>query len=136
MRRMAPDSGCGRVSRLGAGLLVIITALGPLGSLDLVTAAQNLTYSGYADALTTQTVDQAGNTLLEGLIIDSAETYILDKAQALGMDVTVELETRLRDGYPIPWSVKITGTATGSQKSMLTEYITENLGIPEDRQEW
>ncbi len=133
---MAPDSGCGRASRLGAGLLVILTALGPLGSLNPVAAAQNLTYSGYADALTTQTVDQAGNALLEELIIDSAETYILDKAQALGMDVTVALETSLQEGYPIPWSVKITGTATETQKGMLTAYIAEELGVPEDRQEW
>ena len=136
VRRIAPDSGAGKASRLGAGLLILITALGPLGEMDLVEAARNLTISGYADALTTQTVDKASNDLLEQLIIESAETYILDKAQALGVEITPEVETRLQGSYPVPWRVRLTGDCTTAQKNSLIKIISEDLGIPEERQEW
>lgn len=136
VRRMAPDSGAGKASRLGAGLLVVITALGPLGEMDLVAAAENLMVSGYSDVLTSQPVDRASNSLLTELIIESTETYILDKAQALGAEVTAQVETKLEDRYPVPWSVKLTGNVTQEQKAQLQRIIAEELGIPEDRQEW
>lgn len=136
VRRMAPGNGAGKAARLAAGLLILITALGPLGDLDLVQAAQNLATAGYADALTTQTVDKASNELLEQLIIESAEAYILDKAQALGAEISPEVETRLQASYPVPWSVRLTGDYTENQRKALAEIISEDLGIPEDRQEW
>ena len=136
VRRMAPDSGAGKASRLGAGLLVVITALGPLGEMDLVAAAENLMVSGYSDVLTSQPVDRASTSLLTELISESTETYILDKAQALGAEVTAQVETKLEDRYPVPWSVKLTGNVTQEQKAQLQRIIAEELGIPEDRQEW
>lgn len=116
--------------------MIILTALGPLGTLDLVEAAEKVALNGYADALTTVPVDKAANTLLEELITDTAESYILDKAQTLGMNVTVNVATDITEGYPVPWSVGIQGRYTEEQKRQLSEWIVETLDIPEERQEW
>ena len=136
IRRVSSDGGAGRVSRLGAGLLIILTALGPLGSFDPISAAQNVVNGGYGSVMTTQETEQASNALLQELIIDSTKTYILDKAQALGAQPTVEVETRFQDGYPVPWRVKLRGTLTAEQENALRQIIETDLGIPEDRQEW
>jgi stage III sporulation protein AF len=131
LRRLAPDGGAGRGTRLGAGLLVLLTALGPLGQLDLLTASQALYTWGSADLLTAETLDQEKNQLLSALISQSAETYILDKAQELGLEVTVQVETQIQDGVPVPWRVTVRG-----DKGDLGDWITQKLGIPQERQEW
>jgi hypothetical protein len=133
---MAPESGAGRASRLGAGLLVLVTAFGPVAELDPLAAAQSLLRSGYSDVLSTQAVDQAANSLLEELITDSAEAYILDKASALELTISAAVTCRVEDTYPVPWSVRLEGSPTEQQKVALTETIRQELGIPEERQEW
>jgi hypothetical protein len=136
VRRLAPASGAGRAARLGAGLLILVTAFGPIAELDPLAAAQSLVQSGYSDLLSTQMVDLEANSLLEGLITDSAEAYILDKASAFGLTVSADVTCRVEDTYPVPWSVRLEGSPTGQQKKALTEIIREDLGIPEERQEW
>lgn len=136
IRRLSPKDGAGKVSRFGAGLLIIFTALGPLGDFDPVSAAQNLVNAGYGQVMTTQETEAASNALLQELIIESARTYILDKAEELGAEITASVETRFSEGYPIPWRVKVEGNISEAQKSSLQKIIESDLGIPEDRQEW
>jgi hypothetical protein len=113
-----------------------VTAFGPIAELDPLAAAQSLAQAGYSDLLSTQMVDLEANSLLEGLITDSAEAYILDKASAFGLTVSADVTCRVEDTYPVPWSVRLEGSPTGQQKKALTEIIREDLGIPEERQEW
>lgn len=136
IRRMTSDSGTGRAARLGAGLLILLTALGPLATINLVDMAQRIVKREYGDVLTTIPVDKAANELMEQLITDTVEAYILDKAQALEMDITVEIIVETTSGYPIPWEARLKGSWTVSQKAQLTEVIREELGIPVDRQRW
>ncbi len=136
VRRLAPESSSGKGARLGAGLLVLLTALGPLGNMDLLAAAHAVAADGISDPLTTQTVDRAANALLNGLITDTAESYILDKASALGADLTVTVTTSVENGYPVPWAVTLRGTCSQEAKGLLTDSIQKELDIPEARQEW
>jgi hypothetical protein len=136
VRRLAPKSGVGRASRLGAGLLILVTAFGPVAELDPLAAAKTLLQSGYSDVLSTQAVDQAANSLLEELISDGAEAYILDKAGALGLTLSADVTCQVEDTYPVPWSVRLEGSVTAQEKQALSEIIRQDLGIPEERQEW
>lgn len=76
------------------------------------------------------------NNLLSDLISQEAETYILDKARENGLDLTVEVETKVEDTYPVPWSVVIRGQISAAEQAALSQQITQDLGIPEERQEW
>lgn len=136
VRRAAPSGGAGMAARLGAGLLILLTALEPLGEVSLMDAARSMAAWSYGDALTTQTIDRAANSLMDGLISETAEAYILDKAHELGVEMTAQVTTALREGYPIPWHVSCGGEYSESQRQELSRFITAELGIPETRQEW
>ena len=136
VRQAAPPSGAGKTAVFGAGLLVILTAFSPLGQADLLKAVEDLAIGGYADVLTTQPVDQASNALLEELITDSAEAYILDKAEAMGVEARVSLEVNAMEGYPVPWEVEITGDISWADRQVLMKEIESELGIPAQRQKW
>lgn len=136
VKRLAPKGGAGRAARLGAGLLVLITAFGPVAEFDPLAAAENLAKHAYADPLTTEELSRAGNTLMSSLISQQAEAYILDKAREAGLELQVTVENRDQEGYPVPWRVTLTGPISDSKKEALASVIAQDLGIPEERQEW
>lgn len=136
VRRLAASGGAGRAARLGAGLLVLLTAFGPLASINTAEAAEHLAIRGYSDPLSTEDFAASVNTLLTKLITEEAEAYILDKAQALSLSITAEVTAKILDTYPVPWSVTIRGSPTPTERMALAGYIAQELGIPEERQEW
>ncbi len=136
IRRLAPKEGAGRGARLGAGLLILLAVFGPLARLDTLAAAESLVRRGYGDPLTTQDFSLATNELLAGLISQEAEAYILDKAEEWGVSIQAEVETCVTEAYPVPWRAVIRGSLTARQRSRLSQYMTQELGIPEERQEW
>lgn len=136
VRRLAPSGGAGRAARLGAGLLVLITAFGPIATLDTVSATQDLVRRGYSDPLSSVEFSKNVNELMTALITEQAEAYILDKAQELDLSLTAEVTAKITDVYPVPFSVKLIGSPTEKQKQALTEIIAAELKIPEERQEW
>ena len=136
IRKLAPKSGAGRGARLGAGLLVLVCLASPLGELNLAAAAQKLAQNGFTQWRTADEVDQQANEMLEELISDAARSYILDKAQAMGVSLETEVTLRLQNRYPVPWSATIRSSANQTQRETLTEEIARDLGIPAERQEW
>lgn len=136
LRKLAPSGESGRAIRLSTGIVILLVAFAPLAEADLVSAAQQVVRSGFSDLLSTRPVDLEANSLLEGLITQEAEAYILDKADAMGAEISARVSTKIEDRYPIPWSVQITGSVTGEQKNTLRQIIETDLGIPEERQEW
>lgn len=136
IRRAAPQGGEGRGARLGAGLLVLICMLGPLGKLNVTAGAKQVARWSYTPVMEADEVARESNRLMESLISRAAETYILDKAQAMELTCSAEVAVRLKNQYPIPWSVTIRGHGNQSQKKALTDAIASELGIPEERQEW
>lgn len=136
VERLAPKGGAGRAARLAAGLLVLITAFGPVAELDTLAAAEHLARSAYADPLTTEELSRAGNTLLSSLISQQAEAYILDKARQSGLELEVQVETRDQEGYPVPWRATLAGSTDAVRRTDLAAVIAQDLGIPEERQEW
>ena len=69
---------------------------------------------------------------MKRIIKDRTETYILDKANALGAEVEVEIT--LED--VIPAGVTVTGDLSPFAKSSLAATITQDLGIPPEEQIW
>lgn len=136
LRKLAPKGISGRGTRLGAGLLVIFAALSPLGEANLYAAAEKITAYSYQAGFSEDTFQENTNDLMEELIKENAEAYILDKAQAMGAEVQAEVETVVQDGCPIPWRVRLGGTVSREQQAELTRILREDLGIPEERQMW
>ena len=136
IRKLAPGSGAGRGARLGAGLLVLLCLLEPLQR--IIKSGQDIVPKdwGYTDPMAADEIDLEANRLLESLITQQAQAYILDKARAMGLEAEVTVTVRLEDRYPVPWAVTIRSDPTGQQKSALETEIQDALGIPPERQEW
>ena len=64
------------------------------------------------------------------------QTYILDKASSLGMQISVELEMETRAATPYPSGVTIRGAATPTQKQQLQTYLEQTFAIAPERQVW
>ena len=86
------------------------------------------------DALATAAM---GKTLyqesLAEVITSQAETYILDKAQSLGLTVTVSIQP---DDSGKPYRATITGTIPEGKMQALSDILEGDLGIPKERQIW
>ena len=136
IRRMAPSGGAGRAARLGAGILVLLTAFGPIAQADTLLAAEHLVRYGYGDVLAAEGFAAETNNLLSALISQEAEAYILDKAAETGLSLEVSVQTEVVDSCPVPWRVTISGSFTEHQRTALSRMIAEDLDIPEERQEW
>ena len=72
------------------------------------------------------------------IIEDKCRAYILDKADEVGAELSDITVTALwsSDGYWYPHEAEIISTATGEQKSRLSDYIQSQLGISIANQNW
>ncbi len=136
IRKLAPKSGAGRGARLGAGLLVLLCLLQPLGRFYRDGTALFSRDWGQVDPMASDEVSREANRLMESLITQQAEAYILDKARAMGLEAEVTVTVHLEDRSPVPWAVPIRGRPSGQQKAALETEIQDALGIPPERQEW
>ena len=57
------------------------------------------------------------------------------QAEALGMLVRADV-TLTEEEYPQPWSATLTGTLDPEQVRALSEFLSQSLGIPTERQTW
>ena len=66
------------------------------------------------------------------------EEYILDKAFELGVrnaDLKI-LVSENDNSYMLPYALEFTGTWNDTQREQLSQTITMDLGIPDERQVW
>lgn len=128
-------SATGAIVRIVTGLLLAITVLSPAVDLRIDD------YTGYlsglqadADAMVSDG-EQIGQRERSHIITQQCEAYILDKADSL--DLTIQVQVQLAEDDSLrPDSVTLQGAASPYVKSVLGAYITESLGIPEDKQTW
>lgn len=74
--------------------------------------------------------------IIAKLIKDECEAYILDRARALGLDITAEIEMNNNEDYPFPEMVIITGSISERDQNYISQIIENDLGIPIEKQEW
>ena len=134
---LTPKGAVHRTLTFLCGLAMILTALGPVAKLDFDTLAQSMARTRIQAEEAAEGVTVDSTELIAEIIKEESETYIWDKAAALGMtvtDVTVEVST---DGtYPYPYSAAITVDGTEEQWQQLQQALEEELAIPAERQEW
>lgn len=125
----------GAIIKIVTGLLMAVTILSPIIELriddftDYLNNLQNETASVVSDGT------QVGQREQAHIITQKCEAYILDKAENLGLTLEVQLQLS-DDDNPFPKSITIKGAVSPYAKSVLSAYITDTLGIPEDKQQW
>lgn len=72
---------------------------------------------------------------LAAVIRQETEAYILKEAEAIGVEVTVQVELDTADP-PAPAAVTVQGFFDAAGETQLSERIAEELGIPKEHQTW
>lgn len=125
----------GQMGRLLCGIFMAITMIAPISNISF----ENI--SGYFRDLTleanqyAQSGKIAASDSMKSIIMSQTEAYILDKADSLGLKVSVEVELGDQENM-IPNSVLITGKISPYAKEVLSEYIEDTLGIAKENQKW
>ena len=133
LRTLAGEGTTGKLMKLLTGLFLAVTVLSPLVQLEIPDPTDWLEdYMADGEAAA-----RAGEAMAKeysgGLISAELEAYILDKAAALGCDLTVAV--RLSDGG-LPELAALSGEISPGDKAELSRMMAEELGIGEEAQNW
>ena len=128
-------STIGAVVKMLSGIYLTLAILVPLCQLrlnEITDLKSELTTQAQQIAIVGQ---NAARDAMAESIIASTQTYILDKANSMGIRLTVEVE--LDDSpVPVPCSIRIKGNISPYQKEKLSVIIQQDLGIPSEAQLW
>ena len=111
-----------RVVRFAAGLLALLVCVTPLLRLDARTLTDVLEQAERALDYDASKTDRTRQDMLRDLIRENTERTIEKQAEALGMLVRAD--------------VTLTGTLDPEQVRALSEFLSQSLGIPTERQTW
>lgn len=133
LNRMAKGSGCAQVIRLLCGVFLTIVLVQPLKAFSFDTPLQwarglEDMASGIADQGSREAEAQK-----EAIIKARLEAYIVEKARQANASVTADI-TLGQEG--LPKAVTVTGALSPAARGRLRQILTQELGIPEVRQQW
>ena len=117
------------------GIYMAFVLVSPLKDIDFSIYTDY--FSGFMEEAQTA-VGEGENLALQELtkrIKEETEAYILDKAVSLGADVSVEVSLT-GSTPPTPSRITLKGAVSPYVKKVLSRYIEEQLGIPEEAQTW
>ena len=121
------------VRKLVCGIFLCLTVISPLGKVRLEDLLEPIT-DIRQDALAVSAMGQ--NLYQESLsqvITDQTEAYILDKAQSLGLELTVTVQP---DESGKPYRATLRGRTEKKDREALSGILETELGIPKERQLW
>ena len=125
----------GRMIHLLSGILMAVTVIAPL---------ENISFRGVEDYWDNLSVDAQeyvsdGTAMAENqriaIIKSQSEAYILDKANRMGLQITLEVELDENNGN-VPCGVVISGAVSPYAREQLCAYMEDTLGIAKENQIW
>lgn len=130
---LMPEGGVKKAGRLAVGLLLMLAVVKPLSALqggewdELPYSRQVETGSGALQA--------ENEALVKAIIEERTAAYISDKAEALGMECTVQVSYHYGgDGDVWPESVVVRGEFTQRQQESLSQALEADLAIRAENQ--
>ena len=133
VQALVPEGTLRRITGFTGGLLLLAALLQPVLRADLGRIGLDL--SGYGDAIEERRweLEAEGKEELAAIIAGRTAAYISDKADALGLEITVRVATEPGEGgTPLPASAEL----EGAYSQDLADWIAGELGIPAERQVW
>ena len=135
---LTPEGGVKRSMTILSTLLLSAAVLTAVKDFDFDAYALELTRYREQEQRFVQTNSDLNSRLSRLVIEEECESYILDKAENLGLTVeSIDLETQWdMDGLWVPYRVSITYRGEERLRARMEERIMSELGIPKDRQSW
>lgn len=135
---LLPKGGVRRAAGLTCAMALAVVVLRPVAALDGESLARAIARLEMESEQLRTGVEVKNRELVAAIIKQNAETYILDKAASMNMELRAEVTVESGSGYPYPTAVTLTltGSPTLEQRQALSACIAENLAIPAERQTW
>lgn len=136
VKHLAGDKNtAGKITKVVAGIFLTVTIVSPIKEVQLRNVNELLDdYRIMASDIAQSGVDMA-NAAMGDIIKEKTEAYILEEAKKMEVDISVEV--KLCDSNPPePDQVIITGIVSPYKKNVLSQYISDNLGISREKQKW
>ena len=133
VQTLVPEGTLKKITGFTGGLLLLAALLQPVLRADLEGLELDLSAYGGAIEARQAELEAAGKEELAAIIAGRTAAYISDKADALGLEVSVRVETEPgEEGTPLPVSAELEGPYSQD----LADWIAGELGIPAERQVW
>ena len=132
---LLPKGSAREFVKLGCGFLLALTVLRPLSRLEIRDLTDlGIWFSG--DAEQASALGECySQKQLRSIIKEETQAYILNKAEALGAELSVEV-TLSPDAVPVPVAAQLTGTVSPYARSRLENILHDDLGIAKENQLW
>lgn len=121
--------------KLTTGIFMAVTVISPLISLQLPNIQSYMDAFSMDAAYVVQTGQEIAMTETKDIIKSKVEAYILDKANAFGADLTVQVSVS-EDQFPVPCAAELSGAISPYAKLRLTQFLEDELGIRKEDQVW
>ena len=133
VQTLMPEGTLRKIAGFTGGLLLLAVLLRPATEIDL--SGLDTGMEDWARAIGERQAEftDAQEEALSSGIAERTASYISDKAEELGLEIQVRIETETGgDGVPVPVRAEI----EGARSEELSSYMAETLGIPRERQVW
>lgn len=134
--RLIKDKGAaGASAKMIAGLFLVFTVIRPIADLpgtDLVLWTED--FSKEASLIAAEG-EARTKEAVAAVIKSRTQAYILDKAQALELQLQVEVVLS-QDDLPVPERVHLSGKASPYARARLQQILEQDLGISKENQIW
>lgn len=129
------DKGAGgSMRKMLCGLFVTVVAIAPLRSFDPGGLTAPLKdYTAMAQSAAEMGMTQAHDAIMQS-ISQQARAYILDKAEAMGVELDVHVEVDTDTLYPV--FATLTGRVSPREKEVIAGILEEDLLIERSAQQW
>ena len=131
-----PDGPVRKSASLLGSLVLVLTILAPIVKVDEVAIKRESRelQRQFDFEMSNLVVDDC--TLMEDVIRERCEAYILDKAEEENAALEVFITMGKEENIPIPVGAELTGSVSAAQHETLSKMISQDLGIPLEMQEW
>jgi len=131
---LAGNGSTGKLLKLMSGIVMAAVVIRPMTEVTTVNLSRYLdSLNADAMAAVAEGTDYARKET-EKRIKTNLESYILDKAAALSLDITVDLT--LNTQTMLPSAVVIAGNASPHARAVISAVLTDDLGIPAEALTW
>ena len=134
VKAISPKNAAGRVVKMAVGMVLVLCVVSPVLKLDEAHIASFFAQSQIVCEHARTGIEIPTQDLAAQIISEKVETYVLDKARELGIQIEVEVSMHTGGAYPYPDGIVISGTMNRIQRQELQRYIDSTFAIPADRQ--
>lgn len=133
---IAPKGLGKKAAALVCGLVMLLLALSPLVQVDEQKLSVAISRLELEQEQMRTGVELRNRELMAQIISARVQTYILDKATQMGMQLEVQVEMDTEASTPYPCGVQLRGEATLSQRQKLAMYLENTFAIAPESQVW